>query len=170
VGVFVSLFRGINVGGHHSIKMDALRKLHESLGFTDVAAVLQSGNVVFRAKTPNAADIEAAFEKQFGFHSAVTLRSAAELHAAAAACPFRPEDGLKPGWITLAFFPGKVDAAARKTLEAREGPEQVRIAQREIYIYYTEGIGRSKLQLKGAATVRNWNTVTKLLELAETRT
>lgn len=45
---YISMLRGINVGRHNLIKMDALRKLYEDLGFQNVATYLQSGNVVFK--------------------------------------------------------------------------------------------------------------------------
>jgi uncharacterized protein (DUF1697 family) len=32
--VLISMLRGVNVGGHNKIKMDALRSLYESLKFT----------------------------------------------------------------------------------------------------------------------------------------
>jgi uncharacterized protein (DUF1697 family) len=50
--VFISLFRGINIGGHRIVRTDALRKLHELLGLRDVRTYLQSGNAVFKAMTP----------------------------------------------------------------------------------------------------------------------
>ena len=165
MGVYVSLFRGINVGGRHLVKMDALRKLHERLGFEDVRTLLQSGNVVFRSPKASAAAIEDAFEKEFGFRSTVIVRTDKELKAAAAACPFQEADGNKPSWIAVAFFPDKVDARTTQALEAYDGPELVKIAKREIFVYYAAGMGRSKLPLKGDCTVRNWNTVTKLVEM-----
>jgi uncharacterized protein (DUF1697 family) len=165
LSVYISLFRGINVGGRHLVKMDALRKLHERLGFGDVRTLLQSGNVVFRTQKASASAIEEAFEKEFGFRSAVIVRTAKELEATAAACPFKPSDDKKPNWIAVAFFPEKVDARAIQALEAHDGPELVEIAKREIFVYYAAGMGRSKLPLKGECTVRNWNTVAKLVEM-----
>ena len=165
VGVYVSFFRGINVGGRHLVKMDALRKLHQSLGFEDVASHLQSGSVIFRAASADAARIEKAFEKEFGFRSAVILRSAKQLEAAARKCPFRPEDGRKPNWIAIVFFADKPDSAAAQALRAYQGPEEVQISGREIYVYYAAGMRRSKLPLKGSGTVRNWNTVNRLLAM-----
>ncbi len=165
MGSYVAFFRGINVGGHHLVKMDALRKLHESLGFENVKTLLQSGNVVFDAKTADAARIEEAFEKEFGFRSAVIVRSAKELQAAAKKCPFPPDGERNPSWIAFAFFAGAPDERTVKALAAYKGPEQIEISGREIYIYYADGMGRSKLQFKSEGTVRNWNTVAKLLEL-----
>jgi uncharacterized protein (DUF1697 family) len=166
LGVYVSFFRGINVGGRHLVKMDALRKLHENLGFEDVRTLLQSGNVVFRAKSASAKRIEDAFEKQFGFRSAVILRTAKELQAAADNCPFPPDGERNPSWIAFVLFAGPPVERTTKALEAYEGPERIECAEREIYIYYADGMGRSKLQFKSEGTVRNWNTVSKLLETA----
>ncbi|HEY7617328.1 MAG TPA: hypothetical protein VH744_11030, partial [Terriglobales bacterium] len=58
-------------------------------------------------------------------------------------------------------------------LSIKAGPEELRLAVRELYIYFPDGFGRSKLPvlldktLKKSGTARNWNTVTKLLEIAE---
>lgn len=64
---------------------------------------------------------------------------------------------------------------AQTLLQTHTGPEKLYPQGRELYIFYTDGIGRSKLdnalierRLKAAGTARNWNTVTKLLALAET--
>ena len=46
---FLSLFRGINVGGNHKVKMADLKELHEVLGLRDVFPYIQSGNVVFKS-------------------------------------------------------------------------------------------------------------------------
>ncbi len=47
--IYISMLRGINVGGHKRIKMDQLRKSFEALGFEQVRTYIQSGNVVFKA-------------------------------------------------------------------------------------------------------------------------
>ena len=78
--VFVALFSGINVGGNRIVKMAELKSFFEGLGFTDVATYVQSGNVVFRAKKGDAASLtkqlEAAFEKKWGFNSRIMVRDA----------------------------------------------------------------------------------------------
>ena len=48
--VYVSMLRGVNVGGSGLIKMDALREAYESVGLADVRTLLQSGNVLFRSR------------------------------------------------------------------------------------------------------------------------
>src|SRR5215467_14648050 len=77
--VVISMLRGVNVGGHNKIKMDALRALYESLKFEDVATFIQSGNVVFRTKERDLAKasrrIGDGIEKTFGFRPGVVLRT-----------------------------------------------------------------------------------------------
>ncbi|HKV00795.1 MAG TPA: DUF1697 domain-containing protein, partial [Ktedonobacteraceae bacterium] len=79
---FVSLFRGINVGGRHKIRMDELKDLHESLGLRDVLPYIQSGNVLFKSEDTDSArlrkQIEDGFEKRFGFHVEIIVRTSAE--------------------------------------------------------------------------------------------
>ena len=41
----LALLRGINVSGHKMIKMDALKKALENIGFQLVQTYIQSGNV-----------------------------------------------------------------------------------------------------------------------------
>ena len=69
--IYVSMLRGVNIGGHNKIKMEALRALYESLGFQEPQSFIQSGNVVFRAKERNptllSKRITDAIEKKFKF-------------------------------------------------------------------------------------------------------
>ena len=79
MAVIISLLRGVNIGGHHKIKMDALRNLYDSLKLADAQTYLQSGNVVFRTKEQDisrlAKRIEDAIEKSFGFRPVVVPRT-----------------------------------------------------------------------------------------------
>ena len=66
----VALLRGINVGGRNKVAMADLREIMASLGHTDVATYIQSGNVVFSTDREDtatvAADIEKAVEDRAG--------------------------------------------------------------------------------------------------------
>ena len=57
---FMSLIRGINVGGHRQIRMNELKDLHESLGLRDVLTYIQSGNVVFTSDDADVARLSEA--------------------------------------------------------------------------------------------------------------
>ncbi|MCL7021315.1 hypothetical protein K6C39_22855, partial [Vibrio vulnificus] len=72
------------------------------------------------------------------------------------------------------FLDGAPDRAALARLDAdRYAPGTFKAGEREVFAYFPDGMGRSRLAdaLTGAlrghlATARNWRTVTKLRELA----
>ena len=173
----ISMLRGVNVGGHNQIKMDALRSLYESLGLKNPQTYVQSGNVVFKMKEKNlaalAARIEDAIEQKFGFRPGVVLRTAPELKDVIARNPFAKRRDINPGKLLVVFFneePGQDDCGSLQRVKA-EG-EEVQADGREFYLYFPDGAGRSKLfaaigRLKKSGTSRNWNTVTRLLEMTE---
>ena len=175
----ISLLRGVNVGGRNSIKMETLRTLYESLGLQDPQTYVQSGNVVFRTSArdvaPIARKIEARIEQTFGFRPSVIVRTSSELRDVIRRNPFVTRRGIEPAKLLVTFLAAAPSAEAReKMLGIQAAPEELRIDAREVYAYYPNGIGRAKLSaalieriLKTPGTGRNWNTVTKLLALAE---
>lgn len=179
--VHISLLRAVNVGGR-SIKMADLRDLYQSLDFDNTQTLLQSGNAVFIADEDDprilAEQIEAAIKGRYGFHSDIIMRSPAQMRQVVAGNPFSPDRDLNPSRLAVTFYKGELDAdsiaAVESLIQEYTGPEEVHLFSREVYIYYPDGMGRSKLaevfgrlKLSHAATTRNWNTVTKLLALAE---
>ncbi len=177
--VFVSMLRGVNLAQHRRMTMKELRAVYESIGLHDVQTHLQSGNVVFRAEEKNAARlahrIEDAIEKKFGFRSDIILRTPAELHDAIARNPFAARRGIEPNRLLVTFLATDPGEEAREQVrKIKSHPEELRIDGRELYIYYPNGMARPKVAwaaleriLKTSGTGRNWNTVTKLLEIAE---
>lgn len=175
----IALLRGINVGGNKKIRMAELKELCEGLGLRDVQTLLQSGNVVFRSgeAVPEAlaARLEAAIQARFGFEVRVILRTLAQWRAILAGHPFSEAQIAEPSKILLACLSAAPSEQAWAALLAgHSGPEIVQRSGAELYIFYTEGMGRSKLdnsvlerRLKVISTGRNWNTVHKLLTLAE---
>lgn len=177
--VIISLLRGINVGGHHMIKMDALRALYASLGCEQVATHLQSGNVVFKTKARNLStlrkSIEDAIEGKFGFRCDVVLRTAADLREAIGKNPFADRTGIEPNKLVVHFLAGDPSAEARAAVvRIKADPEELHIVGRELFIYFAAGMARPNLSiaqvekaLQTKGTSRNWNTVRKVLEIAE---
>jgi len=175
----VSLFRGINVGGHHHIRMDELKGLHEALGLKDVLPYIQSGNVVFTSDDADVArlrgQIEDSFEQKFGFHVEVFVRTSAELKAIIEQNPFQSQQSKESKWVVVMFLAARPDDTAQEDLlKSYGGPEEFFIVGKELYIYYTKGIGRSKLsnsliekKLKTVGTARNWNTILQLQQLIQ---
>jgi uncharacterized protein (DUF1697 family) len=179
MAVIISLLRGVNVVGHNKVKMEALRALYESLRLRDAQTYIQSGNVVFRTKETDldklARKIENGIEKKFSFRPAVILRTTSELRDVIARNPFANRRDIHPGKFLVTFLAGHPDTdACAKVLKMKIEPEELRIVGREVYIYFLNGQGRSKLSwvmvertLRVSGTGRNWNTVNKLLEIAE---
>jgi len=178
MAVVISMLRGVNLG-KRQIKMDALRELYTSLKFRDVCTYIQSGNVIFRTSERNLGaltkKIEAAIERRFGFQSDVFVRTTAELRDVIARNPFAKRQDIAPNKFLVTFLASEPDAEAReKTLAIKAEPEELRIDGRELYIYFPNGMARPKLTwptiekaLKLSGTGRNWNSVLKLLEMAE---
>src|SRR5579864_2688865 len=177
--VLISMLRGVNVGPHNRIKMDALRALYESLKFEDPRTYVQSGNVIFRTKEKNTAQlakkIQSAIEKKFGCSPEVILRTTDELKKAIAASPFADRPQLEPGKILVTFLSAEPPHEAQSIIASLKAhPEELHLKGRELYIYFPNGAGRTKLPwssverlFKVTGTARNWNSVTNMLKMAE---
>jgi uncharacterized protein (DUF1697 family) len=179
MAVILCMLRGVNVGGHNKIKMDALKALCLSLKLKDPQTYVQSGNVIFRTEEKDVAKltkrIQNAIEREVGFRPDVILRTLSELKDAIARNPFAGRSGIEPGKLLVTFLaadPGK--EARGKALAIKADPEEIHFIGREVYIYFPNGQGRSKLPwskieraLGTSGTGRNWNSVTKMLEMAE---
>ncbi|MGG2465394.1 DUF1697 domain-containing protein [Streptomyces sp. RGM 3693] len=176
----IALLRGINVGGHNSFPKARQLELAHSLGFEEVSVLLQTGNIVFADPgTPpaeTARRIEERIATDLGLTVPVVVRTRDELAATVAGNPF-PLAVPEPKTLHVTFLsevpadPARLDALD----QAPYAPDRFRLIGRELYLWCPQGIGRSKLaeavgraRLGVTATARNWNTVTKLLALADT--
>jgi uncharacterized protein (DUF1697 family) len=176
---YVAFLRGINVGGNKTIPMAKLKALFDALGFANTKTLLNSGNIVFASDEKDRAKltktIEAAIEKAFGFRPATMLRDAAALKKIVEKNPFPKMAKDDPSHLVVMLFSARPDKDAAKRLAAAyQGIEEIRLVGEEAYITYPSGIGKSKLtnvllekHVGVSGTARNWNTLTKLLEMAE---
>jgi uncharacterized protein (DUF1697 family) len=176
----ICLLRGVNVGGHNQIKMDSLRALCESLKLCNAQTYIQSGNVVFQTKEEEsdaaklAARIESEIEKKHGFRPDVVLRTTSEMKGVIARNPFSKRKGIEPNKLAVMFLAREPEPAVQDAVrKIKPDVEELHLLGRELFIYFPDGMGRSKLvpllarALQNAGTARNWNTVVKLLEMAE---
>jgi uncharacterized protein (DUF1697 family) len=171
----VALLRAVNVGGRNRIAMSALRDLLDRLGYEDARTHLQSGNAVFASDaSPEriAAEIEAGLG-ELGLEVKVLVRTRAELERVVAANPLA-DVASDPKRLLVAFLGSAPDPELVGELAPADfEPDQFAIVEREIYAWYPEGVGQTRLSnafwvkwIGVVATGRNWSTVTKLLELA----
>ena len=164
---FIALLRAVNVGGTGKLPMTDLTRLCSKAGFDNVQTYIASGNVVFDCDKP-AAEIKTALEaglrRYAGKPVGVVVRTGPEMAAVLEANPFREA----PPNRAVAIF---LDAAPPKdALDKISGQqdEKVALGRREIYVWYGDGMARSKLRIPAAAqgTARNMNTVAKLAAMA----
>jgi uncharacterized protein (DUF1697 family) len=167
--VFVALLRAVNVGGTGMLPMKDLAGLCTKLGLENVRTYIQSGNVVFTSRLSRnrvRASLEAALAARMGKKIDVILRDASELRQVLIANPFPDVDASR---VAVAFCSAPVQKKLFDSVVI-PGNEQLVVGDQEFYVHYPDGMGRSKLKLPkidGFATVRNINTVTKLVAMAD---
>jgi uncharacterized protein (DUF1697 family) len=171
----IALLRGINLGSRNRVSMPELRAALEDAGFSGVETLVQSGNIVLTSsKKPATVEREIAnVVAGLGVDCAVVVRTRDELEDVIARNPI-PEGAGKPKLLQVTFFSDEPSSDAVDELLARDyGDERVEVSGREAYAWHPNGIQKSKLarelgrKLRAEGTARNWNTVTKLLELAD---
>jgi uncharacterized protein (DUF1697 family) len=167
---YAALLRGINVGGRHPVPMAGLRSFFDALGFADVRTHIQSGNVLFSsADRPDASALARALVDVYGFDIPVVVRAGDELRGALAHNPFPTLDHTKLHIGFLAAAPS--DGALAELDGTAHLPERFAFVGSELYLFLPDGMARTKLpgyldrRLKVAMTIRNWNTLTALVDL-----
>lgn len=173
---YAAFLRGINVGGHRSIKMADLRAAFTAQGFTDVKTVLASGNVRFAAAESVAAalryTIERCLKQEFGYDIPVLLRTVADLECLQQANPFE-EVALTPQTRLYVTFLPAGETTRAMTLDdlSADGFTIVRATASEVCSVFTLSPKRSTIDLMSLLerefgpniTTRTWNTITRLL-------
>lgn len=177
MSTWVALFRGVNVMGSNRLPMKDLAALLQRGGFTSVRTYIQSGNAVFRCSAASANSLAMRIGREVhkakGFHPKVVVLGVKELERAAFNNPF-PEAESEPKTLHLFFLaeePSCADLASLNRL--RSAREAFALRGKVFYLHTPDGFAVSKVQtnveryLHVHATARNWNTVTKLLELTK---
>jgi uncharacterized protein (DUF1697 family) len=171
---YIALLRAINVGGHNVVKMDFLRHLFESLGFSNVETFIASGNVVFETASKNAQTLERLIEKSLhealGYEVNTFLRTDAELAAVASYEPFGRAALDGAAALNIAFLADGLDDKSNQRLMAlRTDIDDFHVHGREIYWLCRKTQGGSKISnavlekaLGRKSTLRGANTVKKL--------
>jgi uncharacterized protein (DUF1697 family) len=173
---YVALLRGINVGGNRKVPMAELKACLEKTGLENVKTYIQSGNVIFESDNSEETlieDIESAIEKSFGFEVPIVLMSKPQLEKVLQQTP--------SGWLENAewkynylFFRRPYDMKQivkdigdlKPDVEAQSVGDGVVYQSMSIKKFGTTTAGKmiGKPVYK-QMTIRNHNTVTKLLAL-----
>ena len=175
----LALLRGINVSGHNMIKMDALQKMLENMGFQNVETYIQSGNVFVDSEDENAASvgfkIKQEISKVFGYDVPAVMVTKSDLENCFKNNPFLKDKNCDTKKLYVAFISKELTSLALNDLKISQfKPDEAAIDSSRIFIKYDVGAGKTRLdqkyiekKLNVTATMRNWNTVTKLLEMYE---
>ena len=176
----LALLRGINVSGHNMIKMEALKTALESIGFSEVVTYIQSGNVF--VETDEESGFSVGFKikqeiyKTFGHEVPVIVIGKQDLELCLKNNPFLKEKEVDTKKLYVAFLSKEMSSTAINELKISQiKPDEAVVDGNRIFIKYDVGAGKTRLdqkyiekKLNVTATIRNWNTVNKLLELFET--
>ena len=189
----VALLRGVNNLGGKMVAMADLRELVTSLGYTDVATYIQSGNVLFTPPLTGggtagdldtaalAAELEGAIAGRLAMRARAVVLSREELARCVRDNPF--PDEANPRLLHAVFLPDAPDpglaawiAGAEQQVRATGSRDAARLVGRTVYLHTPDGYPPSELRRalarKGgptspavAGTARNWATVSRLAEL-----
>ncbi|MEO6972397.1 MAG: DUF1697 domain-containing protein [Rhodoferax sp.] len=165
--IFIALARAVNVGGTGKLAMRDLKVICEQAGCRQVQTYIASGNVVFSSGQTEAR-VQVALETGLAAHAGkqvgVLVRTAVEMQSVLAQNPFPDAPPNK----TVAIFLNAPPPADAASSAVGQQTEVIALGQRELYVFYGEGIASSKLKIPAAkgGTARNMNTVAKLVDIA----
>jgi uncharacterized protein (DUF1697 family) len=175
---YVAFLRGINVGGHASIKMADLQAAFAGMGLREVRTVLASGNVIFNSEQADqkaiSREIESGLKKAFNKSIGVVLRSLDELEKLRSSEPFRGIE-LTPGIrLYVTFLGGEVNLGTIVIPYSNANGEFriLRATGGEVFSVVDlakgkgtpEAMSMIEKEFGSDVTTRNWNTVLKILQ------
>ncbi|MFO0830494.1 MAG: DUF1697 domain-containing protein [Phycisphaerales bacterium] len=174
----IAFVRGINVGGRNPLPMATLSAICSDAGLTGVKTHIQSGNVVFEASTTVLRRAEAAIadgiEKARKFRPTVIVRTLPELRSILETRVFAGQNEMDGAKLLVMFLASPPRPAVAKVVDSMaHGDERLRLMGREVFMHLPRGVGQTRINFPamertlGPGTVRNWNTIQKMVALGE---
>jgi uncharacterized protein (DUF1697 family) len=143
--VFIALYRGINVLGKNSVKMESLRAMHERLEHRSVKSYIQSGNIVLSAKGSTdviAQRVAAGFVEEFGFAPKVVVVAAKRLATIVEGNPYAKFSAENPTTVHAGICQGEPCEKELTALLAKTGgSESFAIGKGIVYLHAPTGSG-----------------------------
>lgn len=176
MSTYIAILRGINVSGKNKILMLDLKAIFESMDFKNVKTYIQSGNVIFDAKSAkNLSDlIKDKINQKYSFNVPVIIRTVAEIDAILIQNPFLKQKNIELDKLHITFLaeqPTKENLDKINALQFEK--DEFKVIGNEVYLHCPNGYGNTKLsntffenKLKVTATTRNWKTVNEILKLS----
>lgn len=175
---YISILRGINVGGSKKIKMDLLRQMFVNMGFLQVQSYIQSGNLIFQTNDVDKRlleeNIASGILTNFGYEVPVIVLKAEEMKNIIQKNPFVGDETKDVSFLHVTFLSSVPEKTSFENLKtANYGVDEFELIEKAIYLYCPAGYGNTKLtntffenKLKLIATTRNWKTVNELSSMS----
>jgi uncharacterized protein (DUF1697 family) len=176
---YISILRGINVGGNKKILMEDLRNLYNELNFKNIRTYIQSGNVIFDCEKTNPNQLENTIEdkisEKFKFQVPVIIRTTFKLQEIINNNPFLRENNVDVEKLHITFLSAKPESIKMEEIKKYDyKPDRFFCSDKAVYVYCPNGYGNTKLnntffenKLGVKATTRNLKTVNELVRIAK---
>lgn len=176
---YITLLRGINVGGHHKIQMADLKSWLLELGFEDIITYIQSGNIIFQSTETDTStlsqSIHQIIKEKKGYQIPVLTLTKQEFEQSISNFPWKDNLEKDPQFFHLTFLDSNPKNSDIEQMSAKSFlPDEFIIKDKTVYLYCPTSYGKTKLnntflekQLKVSATTRNWKTVNELFNISK---
>ena len=177
---YIALLRGINVNGQKTIRMADLQTHLGELGWQGIRTYVQSGNVIFSTANEDAGHLARKItwklQDKYGFEVPTLVLDPENMLQVIHYNPYVRDPATITDRLYVTFlFDRPHEDRVRELRQIEQSGEHFTVEDQIIYLYYPDGYGRALMDnnaferaLKVKATTRNWKTVNKLYELAQT--
>lgn len=174
---YVTILRGINVGGKNLIRMADLRKELTNLTLYNIQTYIQSGNIVFQANSNDPSELQLKIhhliKAKWGFDVPVIAITGKEFSDIIMNHFCQKDSSFDPAYSHITFLSEPHNIGETEKIENNKSPGEVyKLSDRAVYLYFPAGYGKTKLDnsffektLGVTATTRNYRTSMKLLEM-----
>lgn len=176
---YIALLRGVNVGGKNKASMPELKAAFENAGFAAVSTYINSGNILFSSEKTEITDLQhqcsRVIKNVFGLEMSVAVLPVKALADTLAHAPeWWDADADSKHNAIVVIAPDTADAVIKAVGEAK--PEYEKVACHGQVIFWSAPLKTfsrtrwSKVvssSAYGSITIRNANTMKKLLQLSQ---
>ena len=172
---YICLLRGVTPSGKNKVGMAQLRKVLADAGFSRVRTYIQSGNVLVDTGLPAGAvekRVHSLIREHLGPDLVVIVRTGAQLEEALNGNPFREGYDISRVFFVSFAMPPPADRIT-ELLSLDISPEKLAFGEMAAYMYIPGPYGKGTLsgnflekKLGVAATMRNFNTMSRLLDMS----
>lgn len=172
---YVILLRGVTPTGRNRVPMAELRVALAAAGLVDVRTYIQSGNVIAKSDLDQAGIgqlVHDTIKEKIGADITVITRTPGQLMQVLEGNPFPDADQTRLYYSLLSAPPAP--NLLQEFLALDFAPDELRVIDDTLYTLYATKLSDSRFinnfferKLKVAATTRNFNTMSRLVELCK---